>query len=50
MLFIWPHTQLISNTTMDLFETWEDQEIQFDLSIRYVIIIYLTIILNMIVK
>ncbi|CAH1714619.1 Bardet-Biedl syndrome 5 protein homolog isoform X1 [Aphis gossypii] len=33
MLFIWPHTQLISNTTMDLFETWEDQEIQFDLSI-----------------
>ncbi|XP_022181701.1 Bardet-Biedl syndrome 5 protein homolog isoform X1 [Myzus persicae] len=32
MLLIWPHSQLVSQT-MDLFETWEDQEIQFDLSI-----------------
>jgi len=35
MLLIWPHTQLVSQT-MDLFETWEDQEIQFDLSMRWV--------------
>jgi len=33
MLLIRPHTQLVSYS-MDLFETWEDQEIQFDLSIR----------------
>lgn len=25
---------------MDIFETWEDQEIQFDLSIKYDKIIY----------
>jgi len=35
MLSIWPHAQLTHNT-MNMFETWEDQEIQFDLSIKYV--------------
>lgn len=29
---------------MDLFETWEDQEIQFDLSIRYYYMINLLLI------
>lgn len=35
MLLIGPHKQLLSNT-MDVFESWEDQEIQFDLSIKYI--------------
>lgn len=35
MLSIWPHTQITQNT-MTMFETWEDQEIQFDLSVKYV--------------
>lgn len=33
MLFIRPPTYL---NTMDVYETWEDQEIQFDLSVKYV--------------